>query len=82
MVKNVIKYKKGSNAVDRGDEWDVSQNGNRSRKHTTKGWYFEVEGADGTSSWVKLKDPKQDNPIEVAKYCKMKDLMEEPAIVW
>jgi len=42
----------------------------------------EVEWADGMSSWVKLKDLKQDNPIEIAEYCKMKDLMEEPAIAW
>jgi len=43
LLKNIINHKKGTNAIKRGDEWIISQNGNRSRKHTTKGWYFEVE---------------------------------------
>ena len=47
-----------------------------------KGWYFEVEWADGTSSWVKLKDLKHDNPIELIEYCELTGLMEEPTIVW
>lgn len=43
LLKNIINNKKDDKAVERADEWVVSQNENRSRKHTTKGWYFEVE---------------------------------------
>ena len=31
---------------------------------------------------MKLKDLKADHPIELAEYCQMKDLFEEPTIAW
>ena len=82
LLRNIINHKKDASAIEKGNEFIISRKGNRTRKHTTKGWYFEVEWADGTSSWVKLKDLKQDNPIELIDYCELKGLMDEPAIAW
>ena len=82
LLRNIIDHKKDDTAIPIEEGYTTSKNGNRSRKHTTKGWHFEVEWADGTSSWVKLKDLKLDNPIELAEYCKLKGLLEEPAIAW
>ena len=80
--RNIIRHKKESNAVPKDDCWVTSKNGNRSRKHTTKVWYFEVEWLDGSMSWVSLKDLKVDHPIELAEYCQNNNIMDEAAITW
>ena len=82
LLRNIISHKKDDTAIEIGNEFTISKNGNKSRKHTTKGWFFEVEWADGTSSWVKLKDLKSDNPVELAEYCDINNLLNEPAIAW
>ena len=81
-LRNIINHRMAQNAVPKSESWTESKNGNKSRRHTTKGWFFEVEWLDGTSSWVPLKDLKQDHPIELAEYCNHAGLMEEAAIVW
>ena len=45
----------------------------------TKGWKFEVEWKDGTSSWIPLKILKESNPIEVAEYAVSRGIEKEPA---
>ena len=65
-----------------GDEWIVGKNGNKSRKQTTKGWYFEVMWRDGTSSWVPLKEIKENHSIELAEYAKHNSISHEPALAW
>ena len=51
------------------------------RKPTTKGWELLVSWKDGSSSWVKLKDLKNSNPVEVAEYAVANRIQEEPAFV-
>ena len=65
-----------------GDEWIVGKNGNKSRKQTTKGWYFEVMWRDGTSSWVPLKEIKENHSIELDEYAKHNSISHEPALAW
>ena len=82
LLRNIVNHKRDETAITKDEGYVTSKNGNRIKRHTTKGWYFEVEWADGTSSWVKLKDLKADNPIELAEYCVLKELLDEPAISW
>ena len=58
------------------------KNDNKNRKHTTKGWYFEVKWKDGTTSWVPLKEIKENHPIETAEYAKFAAIIHEPALAW
>ena len=51
-------------------------------KPTTKGWELLVSWKDGSSSWVKLKDLKNSNPVEVAEYAVANRIQEEPAFAW
>ena len=46
------------------------------------GWDFLVEWKDGTTDWVKLKDLKQSNCIELAEYCFANKIHEEPGLSW
>jgi hypothetical protein len=41
-----------------------------------------VEWKDGTTSWERLTDLKESNPVEVAEYAAAKSLLETPAFVW
>ena len=49
---------------------------------TTIGCKFNIKWRDGTTTWVSLKDLKESNPIEVAKYVAARDIQDEPAIAW
>jgi hypothetical protein len=44
---------------------------------TTKGWHLCVEWKDGTTSWERLADLKESNPVEVAEYAATKILHDE-----
>jgi hypothetical protein len=37
---------------------------------------------DGTTSWERLADIKESNPVDVAEYAVGKDLQDKPAFVW
>jgi len=82
MIKNIVNHRKENNAIEKCDGWIISNNGTRRRKITTKGWSFEVEWNDGTTSWVSLRDIKESHPIETAEYCEFNQLSDEPAMAW
>ena len=67
---------------DRKDGIIVSRNGNKIKRQTTKGWWLLVELKNGSTEYVKLKDLKESNPIQVAEYARDNDLLEEPAFAW
>ena len=58
----------------------ISSGGNRTAKKTTRGWELCVEWKDGTSNWVKLKDLKDSNPVELAEYAVANAVRTESAV--
>ena len=46
---------------------------------TIQGWNLKVLRRYGAESWMPLKDLKETNPVEVAKFAKARDLESEPA---
>ena len=82
FLKEIIDHRKDARAITKDNGFTISKNGNRVPKITTVGWELLVEWKDGSSDWVKLKDIKQSNPIEVAEYALGNDLAEEPAFKW
>ncbi len=81
-IKEIVGHKKDDEAVPKSEGTVTSPNGNKRLKQTTKGWWFLVELQNGTSEWVKLKDLKESNPIEVSEYVQRNELMSEPAFAW
>ena len=51
-------------------------------KTTTRGWEFLVHWKDRSSSWIKLKDLKVSNPVELAEYAIANNLENKPAFKW
>jgi hypothetical protein len=51
-------------------------------RKTTKGWHLCVEWKDGTTSWERLADLKESNPVEVDEYAATKSLLNTTAFIW
>jgi hypothetical protein len=51
-------------------------------RKTTKGWHLCVEWKDGTTSWERLDDLKESNPVEVAESVVTNNLHDEPEFDW
>ena len=82
ILDHISDHRKDRSALKDSEAWTTARNGRKSRHMTTKGWYLKAEWKDGTSTWVPLKDIKEDSPVEVAEYSQANDLMEEPAMAW
>ena len=82
LIDHIISHRNDNIAMRCGDECIVVNNGNKSRKYTTKGQYFEVRWKDGTTSWVPLKEIKENHPIETEKYTNFAVIIHEPALAW
>jgi hypothetical protein len=51
-------------------------------RKTTVGWKLLVKWADGSESWILLKDLKEPHPIETAEFAKARGIADEPAFAW
>ena len=49
---------------------------------TTVGWALQIKWKNGSTQWVKLKDLKESNPVDVAEYATARGIQEEPAFTW
>ena len=67
--------------MDKVDEYRMV-NGNKVRERPTTGWDIEVEMKDGTILWLLLKEVKETNSMELARYGKDNHLVDELAFVW
>jgi hypothetical protein len=48
----------------------------------TRGWHLCIDWKDGTTSWERLDDLKESNPVEVAGYAAATSLLDAPDFVW
>ena len=59
-----------------------TRSGQLRNKITTAGWELLVKYNDGSADWFKLKDLKDSNPIELAKYAVANRIADNPAFAW
>jgi hypothetical protein len=57
-------------------------NGRKHMRKSTKGWQLCIQWKDGSTSWEKLADGKESNPIEVAEDAITRGIDNEPAFAW
>jgi hypothetical protein len=80
QFQEIIDHKKGhAIAIDNGYEL---VNRHTKQKKTTDRWKLLVEFADETTAWLPLKDMKEGNPVELAKYAGLDKIHFEPAFNW
>ena len=82
LLDEIIDWRKDDTAVKIEDKYVTSHNGNRHYRKTTKGWELCGLWKDGSTSWARLADLKESNPIEVAEFAVANDLHEEAAFAW
>ena len=82
LLSEIVDHKKDGTVIDILDGTTTSANGNVKPKITTKGWELLVMWKDRSTSWVKLKDLKASNPVELAEYAVTNRIAEEPAFKW
>jgi hypothetical protein len=81
MLQDIVGHKNDGHAVERAGVY-IKVGSNKQIRKTTKGWHLCVEWKNGTTSWERLADLKESNPVEVAEYAATKNLHDEPAFVW
>jgi hypothetical protein len=82
LLDEIMDHKKDDTAIDIANGTVTSANGNAKPKITTQGWQLLVLWKDKLTSWVKLKDLKASNPIELAENAVANQIVEEPAFKW
>lgn len=81
LLAGITDHRKTEAAVARADMW-VTLGSNKQMQKTTKGWQLCVEWRDGSTSWERLADLKESNPIEVVTYATTHGIDTEPAFAW
>ena len=81
MISGIIGHRKNDSAITKELANDTFEE-TKQRVVTTRGWEFQVEWTDGTSSWIPLKDVKAADPLQAAEYAVANDLNKEPAFIW
>jgi hypothetical protein len=82
ILDEIIDHRKDNTAVPISEGMIQGPNGEMKPKITTQGHEFLCSFKDGSMDWVKLKDLKESNGIEIAKFIVANCLVEEPAFKW
>ena len=78
----IVGHRKNDDAIDQKDGFYETNTGVKRRVITTKGWDLKVRWESGETSFIALKDIKEQNPIEIAEYALANKLDKEPAFAW
>ena len=79
LLDSIIDHRINEDAVKAQNKYTTTTTGQRRLRKTTKGWDLCVLWKDGSSSWERLADMKESNPIEVVEYAVAQELDKEPA---
>jgi hypothetical protein len=66
LMEGIVDHKTDGHAVEPADMY-IKHGSNTQVRKTTKGWNLCFEWKDGTTSWERLTDLKESNPVEVAE---------------
>ncbi|KAI2490354.1 Reverse transcriptase (RNA-dependent DNA polymerase) [Fragilaria crotonensis] len=78
LLSGIVDHRKEETALSRDDMY-IKHGSNKQLKKTTKGWKLCVEWKDGSTSWERLADLKESNPVELAEYAIARGIDHEPA---
>ena len=81
MLDSIIDFRKDGHAVKDADQ-HVMVKGRRVLRKTKKGWHLCVQWRDGTTTWERLADLKESNPVDVAEFARSRNIENEPAFAW
>jgi hypothetical protein len=82
FMDEILDYRYSAEALRPDQAWITSSNGNRHRIKTTKGCQLCVRWKDGSTSWETLANLKNSHPIEVSRFAKDRNLLQDPVFAW
>lgn len=82
LLDEILDHKSDGTAVSLDDLYLPKSGSNTHMRRTTKGWKLLVQWKDGSSTWTSLKDLKESNPVQVAKYAVANKIVSQPAFAW
>jgi hypothetical protein len=82
LIDEIIDHSKDALAVSRNNMYADKDGSNWHLRRTTKGWKLLIQWKDGMSTWERLANLKESNPVQVAEYAVANKLAEEPAFIW
>jgi hypothetical protein len=83
LLDEIMDHKKDDMVIDMANGTVTLSSGNVKPKITTQGWQLlMMVWKDKSMSWVKLKDLKASNPVELAENAVANCIVEEPAFKW
>jgi hypothetical protein len=68
IMDQIVDHMSDGSAVSGDDLYVTTKNGKRHMRRTTQGWKLCVLWKDGSTSWERLADLKESNPLECAEY--------------
>jgi hypothetical protein len=80
-MERIIDHKTDGHAFEPAYMY-INHGRNKNVRKKTKCWYLCVEWKYGTTSWERLADIKESNPVEVAEYAATKSLLDTPDVFW
>ena len=80
-MEAIVGHRSDASAVKMEDRF-IQAGSNKQLRKTTKGWQLCVQWKDGSTSWERLADLKETNPIEVAEYAVAAGINDQPAFTW
>eukprot|EP00978_Attheya_sp_CCMP212_P035963 scaffold159681_cov67-Attheya_sp.AAC.2 len=81
LLDSIVDHTSDGHAVKKADQMIVL-NGRSTKCKTTKGWMLCVQWKDGTTTWERLSELKESNPVKVAEYAVSREIQSEPAFDW
>jgi hypothetical protein len=81
LMEGIIDRKTDRHAIEPAGMY-IKHDSNKKVSKTAKCWHLCVEWKDVTTSWERLVDIKESNPVEVAEYAASKSLLDTLAFVW
>jgi hypothetical protein len=80
LMEGSVDHKTYGHAVE-PDYMYIKHGSNKKVRKTIKVWKLCVEWKDGTTSWERLADLRESNPVEVAEYASAKSFLEAPDFI-
>jgi hypothetical protein len=82
IMDEIVDHMSDASAVAADDLYVTTKNGKKHMRRTTKGWKLCVLWKDGSTSWERLADLKECNPVKCAEYAVANKLTTHPAFAW
>ena len=82
ILEEILDHLTSQEAIEERQGIYVTKTGNIRKIKTTVGWELLVLWKENTHDWVKLKDLKEFNPVELMEYTTRKKIDKEPAFAW